>query len=254
MATKRHSLGQHFLISEDVSKFIVESASLRKTDLVFEIGTGTGALTEKIAPLVLKVVSCEKDHDLYMNARKKLSRLENVSLVEGDALASSREEISFDICVTSLPYSRSRDFVEWLACRSGTFRVALAVLQLDFARKLLAHPSDNNYRSVSVIAQIAFQMREISLVDRTSFEPQPRVQSAIVKFEVNASFRQPFLNRERVRELRRLFSFKGRLLRNAIKSDDLKTKKVDLSESQFGSKRIEDITPQQFGTLLEEIS
>jgi 16S rRNA A1518/A1519 N6-dimethyltransferase RsmA/KsgA/DIM1 with predicted DNA glycosylase/AP lyase activity len=247
-------LGQHFLISEDVCKLIVESASLRKNDLVFEIGTGTGQLTKKIAPLVLKVVSCEKDHYLYMQARDKLSGFENVSLIEGDALALSREEIPFDICVTSLPYSRSRDFVEWLACRSGTFREALAVLQLDFARKLLAHPSDHNYRSVSVIAQIAFQMREISLVDRTSFEPPPRVQSAIVKFEVNASFRQPYLNRERIRELRRLFSFKGRLLKNAIKSDDLKTKKVDLSQSQFRSMRIEDILPQQFGRLLEEIS
>jgi 16S rRNA (adenine1518-N6/adenine1519-N6)-dimethyltransferase len=230
----------------------VESADLRKTDVAFEIGTGTGALTEKIAPHVLRIVSYENDHDLFVLAGNKLSRFNNVSLIEGDALAPSQVQIPFDICLTSLPYSRSLDFVEWLACRSGTFRQAIAVIQLDFARKLLAHPTDLNYRSVSVIAQIAFNMQQIGLVDRMSFQPPPRVQSVIIRFETNDKLRQPFLNDSRIKELRRLFSFKGRLLRNALRSIH-PNQALDLSESPFISRRIEELQPQQFVFILEHI-
>jgi 16S rRNA (adenine1518-N6/adenine1519-N6)-dimethyltransferase len=244
-------LGQHFLISEVVCEQIVKEAGLNKSDVAIEIGTGKGALTEKIAPHVLRVISYEKDHYLVLSARNKLSKLKNVSLIEGDAFNSAQKFVPFDVCVTSLPYSRSRDFVEWLACRSGSFRVALAVIQLDFARKLLAEPSDFNYRSVSVIGQISFRMEVIGCIDRASFEPPPRVESVIFKFEPNTKFRQPFLNRQKITTLRKLFSFKGRLLRNALKSIEFKDRYV-LSHPDFKSMRVEDLSPDQFASILED--
>ncbi len=249
---RRHALGQHFLVSEEAIERIIESAALRKTDVVFEIGTGSGALTDKIAHHVLKVISYEKDHDLLVAARKRLSDLNNVVLIEGDAFAPFQAVIPFDVCITSLPYSRSLDFIKWLAPKSGTFRRATTVVQLDFARKLMALPTNQDYRAVSVIAQIAFRMQEITVLNRASFQPPPKVDSVIINFETNDSLNQPFLDKKRICEITKLFSFRGRLLRSAIRSS-YHGKQFDFSDLPFKSERIEKLHPQQFVYILENI-
>jgi 16S rRNA (adenine1518-N6/adenine1519-N6)-dimethyltransferase len=252
LRTRRHSLGQHFLVSEDVCDQIVSAASPNKNDIVLEIGTGKGTLTEKLAPFASKIISFEKDLSLLESARYKLACLKNVSLIGADVFDSAHSKVWFDLCVTSLPYSRSLDFVEWLAFRSGTFRAAVAILQLDFASKLLARPSERYYRSVSVIGQISFEMELIGLVDRTSFEPPPRVQSAIVRFKPNGRFPQPFFDRKRITTLRNLFSFKGRMLRNALKAIGFNPV-ADSIILRWLSTRVEELSPDHFASILNEV-
>jgi 16S rRNA (adenine1518-N6/adenine1519-N6)-dimethyltransferase len=249
---RRHLLGQHFLISQDASKKIASAAGLTKNDVVLEIGTGKGALTEKIAPLASKIVSYEKDHSTILEAKRRLSSFKNITLIEADVFEPGRSCQKFDVCVTSLPYSRSLDFLEWLAFRSGSFRLGVAVLQLDFARKLLALPGSANYKSASVIGQISFHMKIIDRVDRSNFQPPPRVESTIVRFEPNDKFAQPFFDLSRVRTLRRIFSFRGRTLRNALKN--LPFKKLDNSvNTELLSKRVEKLSPNQLAQILENI-
>lgn len=237
-------------MSDFITEQIVESACLKKSDVILEIGTGTGALTEKIASRAKRVITYEEDHHLFDIARDRLSTSDNVDLVNQDAFSRHQPVPRFDVCITSLPYSRSIDFIEWLAIRSGTFRCTIAVLQLEFARKLQSQPCNSLYRAVSVIAQISFLMKEILLVDRINFDPPPRVQSVVMKFETNAQFKQPFLNRTRIQEVKRFFSFRGRLLRNAIEDFE---EKIDLPRLAFSSNRIEQIEPGQFALLLEKI-
>jgi 16S rRNA (adenine1518-N6/adenine1519-N6)-dimethyltransferase len=245
----RHKLGQHLLISQETCDLIVDSAELQVTDTVLEIGTGLGALTERIAPRVSKVTSYEKDLAMFVYAQKKLASIKNVTLVRADAFNQSEKEGHFDVCVTSLPYSSSRQFIEWLACRSGEFRICVAVLQLEFARKLLAKASDPNYRSASAIAQIAFDLKEIAIVDRENFTPRPTVDSAIVKFEPNPNLVQPFFDHVMIVKLRRLFSFKGKLVKNALESLGIKCE-PELLDSRFKSKRVEQIAPAEIASLL----
>lgn len=249
----RRSLGQHFLVSSEVCRKLVQAAQLSPIDTVFEIGTGHGILTRYIAPQVKRVITCEKDYSLFLESKEQFTDFRNVEILFGDAFTLKEiEDISFEVCVTSLPYSRSLDFIRWLSLRSGSFRSSVAIIQSDFAHKLIALPHAHNYRSVSVLAQIAFKIKQIDYVDKASFKPQPRVQSVIIKFEPNTDFIQPFFDASKVLLLSQLFSFRGKLLRNAIRS--LVTEKsFKPIEESLQLKRIEDITPMEFATLLTTI-
>lgn len=236
---------------------MIENAGLRGTDTVIEIGTGRGELTECMAPHVQRIFSYEKDEDLFLEARKRMNHLRNVTLVQGDAfesLGGERNGMAFDVCITSLPYSRSLDFVRWLALRSGTFRTSVALLQTDFVQKLLASEGAANYRAVSVIAQIAFRLKEISHVNRYDFAPPPRVGSCIVRFESNDNLRQPFFDLKKMQVIKQLFSFRGRLLRNALKHAAIRESGLLSSiREDLWQKRIESIKPSEFASIIESL-
>jgi len=80
--------GQNFLVDLNLLDLLERSAGIRPDDVVLEVGTGTGALTERLARAARHVVTCEVDSRLAQLARDKLVDCDNVTLVEGDVLAS----------------------------------------------------------------------------------------------------------------------------------------------------------------------
>src|SRR5207245_4628860 len=80
---KRYLLGQHFLVSESVAKSIVDSAAITKKDTVLEIGTGRGILIPYLCQVAKKVISVEKDREIYSKALEKLSNFSNLILKNG---------------------------------------------------------------------------------------------------------------------------------------------------------------------------
>lgn len=254
-ADRRHSLGQHFLVSEKICRRLVLAADLSDSDTVLEIGTGKGTLTEFVASNVRRVVTCEKDRSLFLESEKRLAGLRNVQLVYGDAFRLGKiEQLRFDVCITSLPYSRSLDFIRWLALRSGSFRCCVALVQSEFAEKIETSPHNDNYRSVSVIAQIGFKIERLGTVERTSFKPPPKVQSAIVKFLPNTDVIQPFFDRARLKLLTQVFSFRGRLLRNALRSIEGKDNNNRRFKEDLLTKRVEDVAPMEYANFLATLA
>ncbi len=195
-----------------------------------------------------KIVSCEKDHALYQEARQFLAPYHNVELLEGNAFRMGQIP-KFDVCITSLPYSQSLEFIGWLATRAGTFRCASALLQEEFAKKLVARPPSSIYRPVSVVAQLSFKIQEKLKVPRESFVPPPKVNSVILSFETNEELRQPFFTKERLLRLKTIFSFRGRLLRNAFQEPDRRKISGELIR-----KRVEELEPMEFSALLRSMN
>ena len=68
---KRKKFGQHFLKSDQIAKFIVDSLKLKSTDIVYEIGTGKGILLPHICGKSKYAITSEKDKFLYKEAIKK---------------------------------------------------------------------------------------------------------------------------------------------------------------------------------------
>jgi 16S rRNA (adenine1518-N6/adenine1519-N6)-dimethyltransferase len=254
--TKRHSLGQHFLVSPETCRKMVSAAHLTDSDTVLEIGTGKGFLTEFIAPQARLVVTCEKDPLVFADSKTRLANLQNVKLVYGDAFRSREiERLKFDVCITSLPYSRSLDFVRWLSIKSGFFRSCIALVQTEFAEKMTASPHCNNYKSVSVLAQIGFRIQELGSVEKRNFAPLPKVQTSMVKFIANHEFIQPFFDAKKVNLLTLIFSFRGRLLRNALRSIEGKSDSIlGRFQEDLLLKRVEDVTPKEYAKLLDALS
>jgi 16S rRNA (adenine1518-N6/adenine1519-N6)-dimethyltransferase len=202
---KRRSLGQHYLVDREVICRIVELAQIKPSDRVLEIGTGKGALTRELAGLGAKFEGYEVDRRNYDETTTAvMGREAHIHL--GDAF---KQRPNFDVLVSSLPYSESATFVEWLC---GTeFDRAIVVLQEDFVRKIIARPGSRDFRGISALAQIAFDIKVLEKVKRKSFAPQPRVNSVIVSFAPKL-----LVSEGETANVMRLFSLRRRQVDSAL--------------------------------------
>jgi 16S rRNA (adenine1518-N6/adenine1519-N6)-dimethyltransferase len=232
---RRKSLGQHYLTDEAVIDLMVSNAQITKTDRVVEIGTGRGVVTKELCRVAEHVEGYEIDRENY-EATDSLG-LDRLTLHREDAFSAPRD---FDVLVASLPYSESSNFVEWLAGLS--YRRAIVLLQSDFVRKLLAVPGDEQYRAISVISQISSDVRVIRYVSRESFDPPPRVLSALVSIVPRR-----VLSTEQTRLIKILFSQRRKRFATAVRKLSLKFPE---DSPTILSRRVEQLTPGEIGDLL----
>ena len=202
---KRKLLGQHFLNSKSIAEFIVNEAQISKTDVVFEIGTGLGMLTPLLCKKAQKVISVDADERLIKKAKFEFSTLHNLVLESGDGFKKKHD---FTIFVSNLPYSRSKDAVEWLAQKS--FSHGIIMVQKEFAEKLLAQ--SKNRRSISIIATHAFDITKISDVDKNNFSPAPKVDSVILKISKKIDMDQKLIS-----IINDIFSYRRKTVKNILK-------------------------------------
>src|SRR5712692_852632 len=229
---KRRSLGQHYLVDGEVICRIVELAQIRPSDRVLEIGTGKGALTRELAGLGAKFEGYEVDRRNYDETIAS-ARVSDAQIHLGDAF---KQRPSFDVLVSSLPYSESASFIEWLC--GADFERAIVVLQEDFVRKITAHPGARDYRGISALAQMAFDIKVLERVTRKSFSPQPRVNSVIVSFTPKL-----LVSDEEVAEIIRLFSLRRRQVDSALSELGM------AGAGGHGRKRVYSLTPEEVHEL-----
>jgi 16S rRNA (adenine1518-N6/adenine1519-N6)-dimethyltransferase len=185
---------------------MVRLAAIRHDERVIEIGTGRGALTRELVGLTANLEGYEIDRESYEGLRRELGGARLV-LHNEDAFRSSPD---FDVLLSSLPYSESSHFVEWLSRRK--YDRAVVLLQRDFAAKITAPPGSPVYRSVSVISQASAQVEVVSDVSRLSFDPPPRVDSSLVTMRWRRT-----LSAEQTAMIKRIFSQKRRTVRAALR-------------------------------------
>ena len=204
---KRHQkLGQHFLISKSVAHSISHSANLTNKDTVLEIGTGKGILLPYLCEKAKKVISVELDKELHMAALSKFSTLSNLTLMQGDGFQS---DVMFSVFVSNLPYSKSRKAIEWLSQKN--FLRAIVMVQKEFAEKLF-ETKGKKRKSISIIANHAFDIEKILDVKKTNFIPNPKVDSVVIKL-----IHKKTLSERLVKTINKLFSYRRKTLQNISK-------------------------------------
>ena len=202
---KRQRLGQHFLISQTVAKKIAEAARITKKDVVLEIGTGKGILVRLLCEKAKNVISIETDYTLYKNAKESFSDIDNLEIVHGDGFNLNTK---FSIFVSNLPYSKSRDAMEWLAQKK--YFSAIVMVQKEFHEKLVA--KGKNRKAVSILVNYSAEIEKISNVSKSNFDPPPKVDSVVLKFT-----RKKTLSLELIQTVNRLYSYKRKNLQNILK-------------------------------------
>jgi len=201
---KRQSLGQHYLTDPSVVLKLVSLAGIRRGERVLEIGTGRGVLTRELAKATDRLEGYEIDGENLRATKEAVGGGARLHL--GDVF---KDKPRFDVLVASLPYSRSSSFVDWIS--QLDYDRAVVLLQEDFVRKLLAPPGQRGYRAVSVIAQASSEIREMEKVPRSSFSPQPRVNSVIVLLRPRRRLRP-----REVGAVKRLFALRRRQVGAAV--------------------------------------
>jgi 16S rRNA (adenine1518-N6/adenine1519-N6)-dimethyltransferase len=229
---KRRRLGQHYLVDGGAIRSIVESARIQPSERVLEIGTGRGALTRELAGSGRSFVGYEVDQKNY-EATIDAVRGTKAHIKRGDAF---REKPEFDVLVSSLPYSESATFVQWLS--ETKFDRAVVVLQEDFVRKITAPPGDRDYRGISALAQIAFDVRRLGRLERESFSPPPKVDSEIVLMTPKRR-----VNREEVLNVMRLFSLRRRQVGATLASLGIS------GRADYGQRRVYSLLPEEVHEL-----
>jgi 18S rRNA (adenine1779-N6/adenine1780-N6)-dimethyltransferase len=179
-----HDLGQHILKNPLVVKSIVEKSALRASDIVLEIGPGTGNLTVKLLEQVKKVIAVEFDPRMVAELQKRVNGTEHahkLQIIHGDFLKV--ELPYFDVCVANVPYQISSPLTFKLLAHRPLFRCAVLMFQREFAMRLVAPPGSALFCRLSLNTQLLAKVDHLIKVSKNSFRPPPKVESSVVRIE-----------------------------------------------------------------------
>eukprot|EP00466_Bigelowiella_natans_P009147 jgi/Bigna1/37833/e_gw1.22.61.1 len=182
--TFNKTFGQHILKNPLIVKSIVEKAAIKPTDVVLEIGPGTGNLTQKLLESAKKVVALEYDPRMIAELHKRFQGtdlIHKLQILHGDAIKLKFP--FFDVCVANVPYQISSPLTFKLLSHRPLFRCAVLMFQREFAMRLVAKPGDPLFCRLSINAQLLSTTSHLMKVSRNSFRPPPKVESSVVRIE-----------------------------------------------------------------------
>lgn len=178
------SKGQHILKNPLLVDSIVQKSGIKSTDVVLEIGPGTGNLTKKLLEAGKMVIAVELDPRMVLELQRRFqgTPLSNkLKVIQGDVLKCDLPY--FDICVANIPYQISSPLTFKLLAHRPVFRCAVIMFQREFAMRLVAQPGDNLYCRLSVNTQLLARISHLLKVGKNNFRPPPKVDSSVVRIE-----------------------------------------------------------------------
>jgi 18S rRNA (adenine1779-N6/adenine1780-N6)-dimethyltransferase len=209
-------LGQHFLKNPAVVTAIVAKAAIKATDVVLEIGPGTGNVTVPLLEQSKKTIALEYDSRMVREVLKRTSGTpleKKLTVIQGDALKVSWP--FFDVMVANVPYQISSGLVFKLLSHRPMFRCAVMMFQEEFALRLTARPGEALYCRLSVNTQLLAKVDQLLKVGRNNFRPPPKVESRVVRIEPrNPPPPVNFMEWDGM--IRLLFNRKNKTLRSAL--------------------------------------
>lgn len=216
--TARKRFGQNFLIDQGIIHGIVDAVNPRAGERVVEIGPGLGALTQPLLERAGHLHVVELDRDLIARLEKKYTR-EQMTIHAGDALAFDFASLGPDLRVVgNLPYNISTPILFHLLDQVGAIRDIIVMLQKEVVDRMVAAPGSSDRSRLSVMLQRYCYLEPLLDVPPESFDPAPKVNSAVVRM-----IPKPLAARLSVDEVRlqqvvnAAFSQRRKMVRNTLK-------------------------------------
>ncbi|KAL2055753.1 hypothetical protein ABVK25_003997 [Lepraria finkii] len=175
-------IGQHVLKNPGVAQAIVDKADLKQSDIVLEVGPGTGNITVKILEKAKKVIAVELDPRMAAEVTKRVQgkpESKRLEVMLGDVIKT--ELPYFDVCISNTPYQISSLLTFKLLTLLPSPRTCILTFQLEFAQRLFAHPGSALYSRLSVNTQMWATVTHIMKIGRNNFRPPPAVESSVVR-------------------------------------------------------------------------
>ncbi len=187
MSAKK-KFGQNFLIDSGVLEGIVEAAGVTEDDCVLEIGPGIGSLTQYLAEAAGRVVAVEIDKTLLPVLDDTLSEYDNVIIINNDVLKVDMTEVVNEYnqgrpikVVANLPYYITTPIIMKLFESGAPIESITVMVQKEVADRMSAGPGNKDYGSLSLAVGFYAEAQAVMDVPPSSFIPQPKVGSAVVK-------------------------------------------------------------------------
>ena len=177
---KRPRLGQHFLVETEYARIIVESAEIKPSDRLLEIGPGKGALTTALSQASGSLTLVEPDANL---ARKLKIEFPTAIVTEQNAEdVDYRGLIGPLVVVSNLPYYASVHIYKHLTEQKENISRMVLMFQKEVADRISASPGGRHYGSLSVWSGYNWDIEKVVAVPPSAFNPPPKVESAVLKF------------------------------------------------------------------------
>ena len=241
----RKRFGQNFLVDDQIISRIVATISPKKSDNIVEIGPGKGALTFPLLQNLDHLSVIEIDRDLI--SLLKLKKQDKLTIYEADALKFDYGLISDNLrIVGNLPYNISSPLLFRLLSSKNQIIDMTFMLQKEVVDRIVASHGSKTYGRISVMMQAFFKVESMFTVPKESFDPQPKIESAILYLKTRT---KPLT--ENIKLLEKIvkisFSQRRKTLKNCLKSILIQEQtKIDLSQ------RAEMLSVENFITLMKD--
>jgi len=241
----RKRFGQNFLIDDQIINRIVSTISPKKSDDIVEIGPGKGALTFPLLEHLDKLSVIEIDRDLISFLKSK--KQDKITIYEADALKFDYGLISNNLrIVGNLPYNISSPLLFRLLSSKNQIIDMTFMLQKEVVDRIVARHGSKTYGRLSVMMQTFFEVESMFTVPKESFDPQPKIESAILYLKTRT---KPLTENTKLLEkiVKISFSQRRKTLKNCLKSIlSQEQTKIDLSQ------RAEMLSVENFITLMKD--
>ncbi len=179
----RKRFGQHFLTDGGIIDAIVEAIAPKPGQHMVEIGPGLAALTQPLLERLGALTVIELDRDLAQRLRAR----PGLNVIESDVLKVDFAQVAYTLNATklrvvgNLPYNISTPILFHLLNCVEVIEDQHFMLQKEVVDRMVARPATSDYSRLSVMLQWRYAMENVLLVPPESFEPPPRVNSAVVR-------------------------------------------------------------------------
>lgn len=244
-------LSQNFLVNEEIAERIINYANLKKDDVILEVGTGFGILTNRISEKVKKVYTIEKDKKIAELFLK--NKPSNVELIIGDALKV--EFPKFNKVISNLPFSISSEIT--FKILNYEFEFGILTYQKEFGERLVAKRG-KDYGRLTVNVYYKAECKILDFVAKENFYPIPKVDAAIIFLRKRKAFvvknEDLFFKIVDIIFSQRRKKIKNVLINNYKAFTKNKEKMLSVVKKlKDREKRAEELSPEEIAKMSEEV-
>ena len=188
------SLGQNFLISNEVVEKIINASDIKENDMVIEIGPGLGTLTKFLLQKAKKVLCVELDKKMIKILNDRFSDYNNFELINEDILKvnlkkiiednKKTEQIANVKIVANLPYYITTPIIMKLLEEKLDIESITVMIQKEVADRLIEIPGGKNTGAITYTVYYYCESEKIIEVPNNSFIPEPDVTSEVIKMNL----------------------------------------------------------------------
>lgn len=260
------SLGQNFLINEEVVQGIVEKAQISKDDLVIEIGPGLGTLTKELLEKAGKVIAIELDIRMIEILTDRFKLYNNFELINKDVLKVDLNQLiqtnlnmglkSAKI-VANLPYYITTPIIMKLLEENLPIESITVMIQKEVADRLIEIPGGKNSGAITYSVYYYAKAEEVLKVMPNSFIPEPAVESKVIKLTIRKEKAVNAKNEELMfKIIKYAFMQRRKTLVNALEKSNIfssKTQIIEILEKLGLNEKIrgEALTLEEYSQLAE---
>lgn len=186
------SLGQNFLISDEIVDEIILSADIKEDDLIIEIGPGLGTLTSSLLEKAGKVIAIELDKRMIEILKDRFSLYSNFELLNEDVLKvdlkklidNEKNKYSKVKVVANLPYYITTPIIMKLLEDKLQIENITVMVQKEVADRIIAIPGQRDSGAITYSVYYYSQAKEVCFVSRDCFIPSPEVDSKVIQLAI----------------------------------------------------------------------